>query len=375
MWNKLEVLMQDPSHKRLALALCASILLHAMMFGGVDLSLPYFKKEMHVIEARIQMPKATVKQVEPAKLEPEVVMPKAEKSIEPPPQPVIPPKVEETADAPTQEVAETNNPEPAPEVVPPVESSTPSQVPEKIEPEPAQEPQPVDAGLVINENAYQYVETYFDVSTKIDGPTEGKAKAIFNVVDNDHYQLNFLVKAEGLAALILPDLLQTSDGLLTKTGLRPLNYLYQFGKKTDKTRKAVFDWQTNTVQLTNGNEVKTEALLEDTQDVLSFMYQFMYVPPLQKMQLNITNGKKIREYDYGFEGEENVNSTLGEVKTIHIVHTGVEVDERIELWLAIDYQYIPVKIRKIDKDGKIYEFVATRVITTRPTIDGSQPVK
>lgn len=361
--------MQESSYTRLALALLVSILLHAMLFGSLDLSLPYFKKEVHTIEARLQMPKAVVKKVEPPQPVPEAAKPapkKAKPKKSPPPAPK-----QEAAPEPVPEVLPDNvAPEPVltPEPAPPME-------PEKVEAAPEQVPQPKDEGLVINENAYQYVETYFDVSTKIDGPAEGKGKIIFNLVDGTHYQLSFLVEARGLAALILPDLLQTSDGLLTKTGLQPLNYAYTFGDKTDKSRKAVFDWQANTLQLTSKDVETKEPLLEGTQDVLSFMYQFMYVAPLQKMQLNITNGKKLREYDYAFEGEENVNSALGEVKTIHIVHTGVEVEEKIELWLAIDYQYIPVKIRKIEKNGKIYEFVATRVVTNRPTIDSSQQVK
>jgi hypothetical protein len=369
MWNKFVEIMQDPSYKRLALAFFASILAHIMLFSGFDFSLPYFKKEMHVIEARIQMPKAQAPKPEVTppkpKPEPEVRAPAPEKPAPPTPKQEAPPEpLPET-------VPENTTPAPEPvavsEPVPPVE---PVSVPES-----EHELQPRDEGLVINENAYQYVETYFDVSTKIDGPSEGKAKTIFNLVDNEHYQLSFLIEAQGVAALFLPDLVQTSDGLLTKTGLQPLNYLYQFGNKTDKTRKATFDWQAKTLQLTTSKGVKTEPLQVDTQDVLSFMYQFMYVAPLQKMHLNITNGKKLREYDYAFEGEENVNSPLGEVKSIHIAHTGTDIDEKIELWLAIDYQYIPVKIRKTEKDGKVYEFVANRVVTTRPTIDSSQQVK
>ena len=87
------------------------------------------------------------------------------------------------------------------------------------------------------------------------------------------------------------------------------------------------------------------------------------------MQLNITNGKNLREYDYAFEGEENLKSSFGELKTYHIAHTGTDTDEKLELWLAVDYQNIPVKIRKIEKDGKMYEFTVTRVVTTRPSLE------
>jgi hypothetical protein len=99
------------------------------------------------------------------------------------------------------------------------------------------------------------------------------------------------------------------------------------------------------------------------------MYQFMHVAPLQQMQLPIVNGKKLRIYDYSFEGEAQVSSVLGELKTIHIVHSGSSEEEKTELWLAIDYQYVPVKIRKIESNGSVVEMQATRINTNRPIID------
>lgn len=363
MWNKLKEISQDLGYRRLAIALCVSILLHSMVFGGFDLSLPILKKEIHTIDARLQMPKAVpapkiepVPNVEAAKPEPaKPVAPEPEiTKAEPPPEPVIAPSA--------------TSPEPIPET--PVPQAAPVLPPQPEQIEKAAELPPVkDEELVINENAYQYAETYFDVSTKIDGPAEGKAKMVFNLLENNQYQISFLTEAKGLAALVISDLLQTSDGVITKTGLQPQRYLYQYGSNADKTRKAVFDWQANTLQMTTSKGAKTENLLEGAQDLLSFMYQFMYVAPLQNMQIPITNGKNLRIYDYSFEGEENVNSKLGEVKTIHIVHAAGDSDEKTELWLAVDYQYLPVKIRKTEKDNKVYEFVATRVVTTRPTID------
>jgi hypothetical protein len=161
--------------------------------------------------------------------------------------------------------------------------------------------------------------------------------------------------------------LQTSKGLLTSTGLQPNTYTYQYGDKTDKSRTANFDWQNKKLEMITAKGIKIEELPEGTQDLLSFMYQFMYVPPLEKMQINIANGKKLTTYDYSFEGEEALILPNGEFRTIHIVHMGNNLDEKTELWLAIDYQHIPIKIVKTEKEGRYYEFIATRISTTRPT--------
>jgi Protein of unknown function (DUF3108) len=359
MWNKLVDILQQPASKRLGFAIVISTVLHTIFFGNMDLSLPTLKKEMHLIEARIQMPK-----VVPQKLE----MPQLEEIAIAEPKSII-----ETS--PTANVDELSL---APEVKPEVANDTVEATPK---PEPIVPPQnsdelaatevpvqPVDMGLVINENAYQYVETEFDVRTAVDGGVEGKAKIIYNLVENTQYQISWLTEGTGIMALLFPELLQTSEGKLTKFGLQPSHYLYQFGKKADKTRSASFDWQAKKVSLQTAKGVKTEDLPDGTQDLLSFMYQFMYVAPLQQMQLPIVNGKKLSIYDYSFEGEELVSSPLGELKTLHILHSGSNQEEKTELWLAIDYQYVPVKIRKIESDGSVVELLATHITTNRPVI-------
>ncbi len=365
MWNKFVEILQEPAFRRLGIAIVISTALHTVFFGNMDFSLPTLKKEMHLIEARIQMPK-----VVPQKLEtPPLEMPQPEEIAIAEPKPII-------EASPTANIDELSL---VPEAKPEVSASDTVEATPKPEPiVPPQsndellateEPvQPVDMGLVINENAYQYIETEFDVRTAIDGSTEGKAKITYNLVENNQYQISWLTEGIGIMALLFPELLQTSEGELTKSGLQPNHYLYQFGKKADKTRSASFDWQAKKVNLKTAKGVKTEDLPEGTQDLLSFMYQFMYVAPLQQMQLPIVNGKKLSIYDYSFEGEEQVNSPLGELRTLHILHSGSNEEDKTELWLAIDYQYAPVKIRKIESDGSMVEMLATRISTNRPVI-------
>ncbi len=368
MWNKFVEILQEPATKRLGFAVVISAFLHTIFFGNMDFSLPTLKKEMHLIEARIQMPKVVPQNP---------IIPPPETVAATEPEPVIEALPEANIDEPSDMVAPESRSEiavsDAAEAVlkqEPIESEpiVPPQV--NDEPEPTEnQVQPEDRGLVINENAYQYIETEFDVRTEIDGSAEGKAKIIYNLVESKQYQISWLTKGNGIMALLFPELLQMSEGELTKSGLQPNHYLYQFGKKADKTRSANFDWQTKKVTLQTAKGIKIEDLPDDTQDLLSFMYQFMHVAPLQHMQLSIVNGKKLHIYDYSFEGEEQVNSPLGELKTLHIMHSGNSEEEKTELWLAIDYQYAPVKIRKIESDGSVVEMLATRITTNRPVIN------
>ena len=376
MWNKWLTLIQEPAYKRLGIALCVSALLHFFLVGQFYLLLPDNKPELHTIEARLQMPKTVIKPTEMAKPQetaPAEAKPKAPKLKETPPKPIEP--VAEEPAVPLQEALPIDNV--APTAEPPQKPllSEPLATSGDPTPTPADAlPQPVDEGMVINENAYQYVETTFNVSTKIGGSPEGSATMTYNLLDGIHYQINSVAKARGLAALVSSELLQTSEGELTKTGLRPNKFTYNYGDKASKSRFATFDWQTKTVSMQTAAGTQTEPLPDEAQDLLSFMYQFMYVPPLHTMQIHIVNGKSLHTYDYSFEGENSIPLPMGEVNTIHIQHSNDETEEKIDLWLAVDYQYLPVKILKIDKNGKTYEFSASRINKVRPLANVSNKI-
>lgn len=372
MWNNVTAIVKNQNTKRLALAIFASVALHAYLIGGLNVHMPSLKKEMHVIEARLQMPKVVIPQEAPEEVvvnaQPKPVAPVPQKQAPQPPVEIIEKSVSVTPQADVApEVLNAEAPDQA--IMPsPAEGAQQAEGSQLVQAAQQDEPQPIDAGLVINENAYQFVETEFDVRTAIDGSTEGTAKITYNLMDNQQYALKSVIKPRGLAALIISDLLQTSDGTLTKNGLQPNAYLYQYGDKTDKTYSAKFDWASKVVSLITAKGTKTAEIADGTQDLLSFMYQFMYVAPLERMEISIATGKKLGNYDYSFDSEETINIPMGELKTLHIFYLGDDNDEKTELWLATDYQYVPVKIRKTEKNGKIYELVATRINTARPVV-------
>ena len=175
------------------------------------------------------------------------------------------------------------------------------------------------------------------------------------------YTLTSVAKPRGLYALALSDLVQKSEGQVTPQGLKPERFSYQYGSNPDKAQKAVFNWEQGKLALQAGSRKQEVPLSAGAQDLMSFMYQFMFVPPLQQMQLAITNGKRLRTYDYGFEGEELVETPLGKVNCLHIARSSDDGEEKTELWLAADYHYLPLKFRKTEKDGTVLERIATKV--------------
>jgi hypothetical protein len=73
------------------------------------------------------------------------------------------------------------------------------------------------------------------------------------------------------------------------------------------------------------------------------------------MQLAITNGKRFRTYLYQFDGEETLKTEIGDIRAWHISKHDSEGDGKLELWLAPDYRYLPVKISQTEKDGTVTE--------------------
>ena len=345
--------------KGLLVAICISFFLHLFLLGQAYLFLPKLADEHYQIEARLVTPVPNnvtdeVKAVKKPKLEPVPVKPPAPLPDEALPKAQAPVALAEPA------VSEVP-------ILAPVIATEPIIVPPTT-PEPASE----DTGLIDKPEPYQYIETDFDVRTDINAKVEsspaGRARIVFNLIrGGEGYEISSRIQAQGLIALVIPDLLQTSKGYLTDGGLRPVDYLYQFGDKKDKTYTAKFDWETNKLNMHGSKGDKQAPLVEGAQDLLSFMYQFMFVPPLQNMQLAITNGKKLDTYDYSFEGEELIQTKMGDIKTIHLLRTSGE-DEKDELWLALNYQYVPVKIRKSEKENKVYELLATRLKMQKPPI-------
>lgn len=346
-WIKLKSLCQDASYKRLVLALCFSLMLHLFLIGNFNFNITNLNEQHDLIEARLMLPKALPLPVQ----NPPIVMKPSAKQAEL----SKPPELKD--DKPVESLVVANQQPAIPTEPPPVDNAVPIA-------QPIVEYQKEEAGLIAKPEPYQYIGSEFDVYVdKDDFPNRsvsGSARVVYQRLPNsERYQIKSLIQAHGLISLVIPDLLQTSDGYLDGIGLQPMHYLYKFGDKKDKTFSADFDWESKKLNLHSEKGNQTFDLQNGTQDLLSFMYQFMFVPPLQNMQLNITNGKKLGVYDYTFEGEETLTTKLGDINTIHIARMAPEGEKKTELWLALDYQHVPVKIRETSGDGKMYELVIT----------------
>jgi hypothetical protein len=348
---------------RLTLALLLSLLLHAFLLGGLALHMPTFTNNDRIVQVQL----APVMQAKPPQKAAKVIAQPVKKAKpkpkpEPPPLPEPPPQtLPVEAPTPTPEVAAHP---PLPDTsLPPSDEALAGTDNAAEQAVPADEPAESDEPMAVIRNQSSYVDMDFDVFRNGDSSTIGTAHITYKQLEDGSYKLISTTEARGLIALFVSgQLLQTSEGKVTNYGLRPEHYSFDISSKAGKLQNATFDWDTHVLTMQTAKRSDTVPLAEGTQDLLSIMFQFMFVPPLQQMQLSFTNGKRLSTYHYQFAGEEDLKTKLGVLRTLHIYRTG-EADDKLDLWLAVDYRFLPVKIGKTEKDGSSYVQVVSRLST------------
>lgn len=211
---------------------------------------------------------------------------------------------------------------------------------------------------------FNFVDTEFAVLRGASGSKIGVSHIRYRALPEGRYELTSTTEAKGLAALVVSGkLLQQSTGTITDQGLRPDYFSYQYGSSDSKKQQSRFDWEGHTLTLETAKGVQNVPLPDGTQDLLSVMYQFVFVPPLEQMSLSVSNGRKLTAFNYEFEGEETLNTEFGSVRTLHIAKINQAGSDKTELWLAVDYLYLPVKMRKTEEDGSVIEQMAVRIST------------
>ena len=191
----------------------------------------------------------------------------------------------------------------------------------------------------------------FDVYWGIGGSRIGEAVHTLEI-DDGHYVLHAVTKTVGLLKLFKSfELTQYSSGSYSKYGLKPEQYFEERKESSGTLRNTVeFDHAAQLARFSNGKET---VLPPDTQDFLSNMYQF---PPLQGVAtatVSVSNGKKVERYDIEITPDEEIDTALGKLLTVHLHKMHGPNEEGLDIWLAREYRLFPVKMRHFEKNGEI----------------------
>lgn len=185
----------------------------------------------------------------------------------------------------------------------------------------------------------------------------GRAEHSWEFTEDGRYRLTGITETSGLAALIKPVRLEVeSRGRMVAGGLQPDSFR-SLKNGADSKENADFEWSTATVALARDGSVREIAA--GTQDILSLNYQLAYLGKLAEgSTIGVVTGKKYERYTLDSLGEEEIEVPAGRFRTLHL---RAMTDNTTEIWIALDRQRLPVKIRFTDKKGESFEQVATEL--------------
>jgi len=179
--------------------------------------------------------------------------------------------------------------------------------------------------------------------------------------ENGRYKIESVTKGIGVYALLGKRTL-SSEGEVTAEGLKPSHFELHQGDNAKKSLYADFDWAANQLNMKVKGSPVTAPLEKGTQDILSLVYQFMFVQPGgNEFTLPVTTGKKVRSYTYQVtERSAAVDVPAGKYKAIHMLNAGKDKDtDDKELWLGIEAHYLPVSLLMHDDNGTVIEQTLT----------------
>ena len=181
--------------------------------------------------------------------------------------------------------------------------------------------------------------------------------------DQDRYTLSSVWTPSGLLAMLKPEkILINSNGLIGKQGLQPLRFNHRRELDESKNSSAEFDWNGKQLTLIHHAQRTVVALPAGTQDRLSAMYQFMFLPLQNADTLNfpMTNGSKLDNYRYVITRDQTVKVPAGEFKVIYLDSQVKPGESRTEIWLATQYHNLPCKMIITEANGDQFTQVLSK---------------
>ena len=203
------------------------------------------------------------------------------------------------------------------------------------------------------------IQLEYEVSRN--GKLFGQVKETFTQTGKQ-YRIKSVTKGYGVYALMGERVL-TSTGEVTKKGLKPTHFELHQGKSKKKTLLADFLWAKSTLNMQIKGVTRTDKLASGTQDLASYVYQFMFNVPIQEeVNVTLTTGKRINTYHYKvLSKSEEIAVGKTSYNTTHISNQASPGEDKKELWLLQDNYYLPARYKLTDEDGESFQQTLTKI--------------
>lgn len=330
--------------RHIVIALAASALLHLLLLWQMPLTLPEREPDLPPLQAKLEPLPAP-----PAAPPRKAAKPKPRKPKPPPPVAAPEPQPElVTTDQAAAAVPVEATPEPQPASA--VVAAEPAPTPEPTAPL-APEPPPLPKHAMLK----------YQVRLSDDGFDVGDVRHLLEIQDG-RYTLTATIRTIGLARLVKNVLYnQVSRGTITSAGFQP-DYA-QEDKNLDSVNQNVemfFDHENHLLRFSTGGQT---ALTDDAQDRLSVLYQLSRLRLREEyLPMAVTNGRKLERYQVSIDQEEDIMTPMGKLRTLPVRKIHGPNEEGLDIWLALEYRLLPVKVVRTERDGKVNGVIVIKEI-------------
>ena len=183
----------------------------------------------------------------------------------------------------------------------------------------------------------------------------GEAVVTLTAVGPNGYRMSSEVRPNGLVALLASGRIdEQARGEIDHGAIRPLEYERQLetGKKSGYMQLR-FDWPAGQVAARYNADQALLPLTPGIVDPLSLQLRVM--ADLQRGQVpgqyRLIDKTEIKTYQIRNQGEETLNTPLGEIRTVRINQYTPGKTRMTTFWVAPDRQFLLVQIAQ-EKDGK-----------------------
>ncbi|MET0218660.1 MAG: DUF3108 domain-containing protein [Burkholderiales bacterium] len=349
--------------RRLAAALAISVALHLCIGSWIRAPKPRAPPEpIHatlIVAKESAQTASELPKAEPDPVRAAMPAPRQRKAPKPPPSPLVSTPMLREAQPESQPDADPTTSaglEDAPASTASKEVVPGPQVPAAAEPVPiaAQLP-PAAAPLRAERSILPQGTIRYDLFYGSNRFLVGRSELTWDIADG-RYRLATSGKTIGLAALFYPfGMSSGSEGRVTESGFQPdLFFVDRTSRKGEKQFRVSFDWEAGIARFSGAEGDREAPLRPASLDLLSLICQ-LSVLKLEPgpMQLNLTNGRKLDTYEVQVGRQEVVETPLGELRAVYVKQLRKPGDEGIEVWLGVDFGYLPVRLRFTDRKGGI----------------------
>lgn len=147
--------------------------------------------------------------------------------------------------------------------------------------------------------------------------------------------------------------------------LQPQRYTYRQDEEARRSVDAWFDWNEKQLTYKKRGEEVTEEISDPVLDRLSVTLTVMdslRANDFAKAELKVFDNGRVKTMLFANEGEEMVETKMGNMKTIRVKSNSVSSSTRHTItWFAPDLDYVPVKIEQFKRDKLVARLTLSKL--------------